>query len=203
MKRFLDGFKGVVKTGAPVSGIRRLGDGVEIQCNNASYTFDKVIVAAHADEAFAMLQDPSPEEKALLGPWRYSRNHVFLHDDTTFLPSEARAGACWNYIREEGTDGAAPITVTYDMTRLQNLKSAKTWCVTLNPGRPIDSSSIVKEIVYHHPLFTFDSVATQEGLQRLNGANSTWYCGSYFGYGFHEDAVASAVSVARFLGGEL
>lgn len=204
VKAFLNGFTGRVVEGTPVTGIRRTESGVMVTAEGAHpETFDRVVVAAHADEAFRMLEDPSEEETRLLSPWRYASNRVILHTDASLLPSRARARASWNYIREAGSGQGEPITVTYFMNRLQHLKTHETWCVTLNPAKEIPVSSVHRELLYDHPLFTFESVATQEGLKALNGKRDTYFCGSYFGYGFHEDAVRSAVDVASELGGIL
>lgn len=139
----------------------------------------------------------------MLSSWRYATNRVVLHTDTSLLPSQPRSRASWNYIRGVGSGQDDPITVTYLMNRLQKLKTRNTWCVTLNPSREIPRDAIHRELMYDHPIFTFDSVATQEGLKGLNGKRQTFFCGSYFGYGFHEDAVRSAVDVAKALGGTL
>ncbi|VVS91095.1 NAD(P)/FAD-dependent oxidoreductase [Desulfoluna spongiiphila] len=204
VKAFLNGFSGRVVEGTPVTGIQRTEDGVLVKTEGGHpEPFDRVVVAAHADEALKMLEDPSREETRLLSPWRYSANRVVLHTDASLLPSQPRARASWNYIRDEATGDGEPITVTYFMNRLQHLKTRHTWCVTLNPAREIPAPSVHRELIYDHPLFTFESVATQEGLKGLNGKGHTYFCGSYFGYGFHEDAVRSAVDVAAALGGTL
>ncbi len=204
VKAFLDGFNGRVMEATPVTGISRTKRGVIVTSEGDRHeTFDRVVVATHADEALKMLQDPSPEERRLLSPWRYVPNRVILHVDASLLPSQPRARASWNYIREAGSERGDPITVTYYMNRLQHLKTRETWCVTLNPAREIPESAIHREMTYDHPLFTFDSVATQKELKQLNGMQNTYFCGSYFGYGFHEDAVSSSVDVATALGGTL
>jgi predicted NAD/FAD-binding protein len=204
VKVFLKGFKGSVVATTPVKRIRRTDAGVMLTMEDGgSDIFDRVVVATHADEALKLLEDPSPEETRLLSPWRYVTNRVFLHVDTSLLPSQARARASWNYLREADSERGDPITVTYLMNRLQRLKTRETWCVTLNPSREIPHAAIHREMTYEHPLFTFDSVATQEGLRGLNGKRDTFFCGSYFGYGFHEDAVRSSVEVANALGGSL
>lgn len=204
VKAFLQGFKGRVFTRMPVGGIRRTeGEVIVTTTDGRRDRFDRVVVASHADEALKMLEDPSPEEKRLLSPWHYATNRVVLHVDTSLLPSHPRARASWNYIREAGSGRGEPITVTYLMNRLQHLKTRNTYCVTLNPSREIAGEAIHREVVYEHPLFTFESVATQDGLKSLNGKRHTFFCGSYFGYGFHEDAVRSSVDVVKALGGEL
>lgn len=204
VKAFLNGFRGTVRGNTAVAGIRRTDAGCVVTTEEGRQeAFDRVVVAAHADEALSMLQDPSPEELRLLSPWRYADNRVVLHTDPALLPSQPRTRASWNYIRGAGSGAEEAITVTYLMNRLQHLKTHHTWCVTLNPSQAIRGEAIHREITFSHPMFTFDSVATQEGLKGLNGKRHTFFCGSYFGAGFHEDAVRSAVAVANALGGTL
>ncbi|MDX6769249.1 MAG: FAD-dependent oxidoreductase [Elusimicrobiota bacterium] len=199
LKAFRARFPGEVLSGAPVESLRRLaGGGVEVTARgSAPRVFDRAVVAAHADEALALLADPSPEERELLGAWSYSKNRVLLHTDASFLPADPRARASWNYRRVAGEDGSGPASLTYDMNRLQGLKAAKTWLVTLNPRREPAPGALVRELAYAHPTYTFRSLRTQARLPSLNGRRSTWFCGSYFGSGFHEDAVRSALAVAR------
>ncbi|WP_300673582.1 FAD-dependent oxidoreductase [Desulfoluna sp.] len=204
VKAFLKGFRGCVEKGMAVKGIRRTKEGGIVTTEDGrSQLFDRVVVAAHADEALKLLEDPSSEERRLLSPWQYAANRVILHVDDSLLPSQLRARASWNAIREAGSGAGDPITVTYDMNRLQRLTARENWCVTLNPAKEISPKAIHRELTYEHPLFTFESMATQEGLKGLNGDRNTYFCGSYFGYGFHEDAVRSAVDVATALGGSL
>ncbi len=199
LKAFRARFPGEVVSGAPVQSLRRLPQGgVEVVAQGAApRSFDRAVVAAHADEALALLADPSEDERSLLGAWRYSRNRTLLHTDTTLLPDNPRAWASWNYRRVRGEDGSGPTSLTYDMTRLQGLSGRSRWLVTLNPRREPARDKILRELNYMHPIFTFSSLASQPRLPELNGRRDTWFCGSYFGYGFHEDAVKSALAVAR------
>ena len=201
---FLNQFPGDVCTGAPVKFIQRKDDGITLTLSDGTRKdFDAVVIAAHADEALQLLEDPSSEEKRLLSPWRYSKNRVILHTDTSLLPTNIRARASWNTIREPGHRSTFPVTVTYDMTRLQNLDTNTTYCVTLNPARPIPDRHILASMLFTHPVFDFSAMDTQTGLPDLNGQRNTWFCGSYFAYGFHEDAVRSAVQVGRHFGVDL
>lgn len=164
---------------------------------------DAVVIAAHADEALAMLADPSPDERRLLSAWRYQANRTLLHTDASLMPPNRRAWASWNYRRHRSLAEESPVSVTYHMNRLQGLRTAREYFVSLNsPTLPRDEM-IIREMVYTHPLYTFDALASQAELPRLNGTNRTFFCGSYFGYGFHEDAVRSAVAVGRLFGIEL
>ena len=204
VKAFLNNFHGTVHVNREVKRIRRTEKGVILTtAENGEVPFDRVVVAAHADEAFAMLGDPSPEEIRLLSPWSYNRNRTILHTDSSLLPTNRRAWAAWNYLRERDVLSGSPITVTYHMNRLQNLSTSQDYCVTLNPARPIPSANIIREMDYSHPLYTFAALKTQAGLPDLNGYRNTFYCGSYFGNGFHEDALRSAIQVARHFGIEL
>ena len=204
VRTFLETFSGEALPGTPASSIRRHESGVSITLmEGGTREFDAVVIAAHADEALQLLEDPSAEEQDLLSPWKYSSNQVFLHRDTSLLPPNLRARSSWNTIREEGHTTQSPITVTYDMNRLQKLQSRSTYCVTLNPARPVKKEQVIESIAYTHPVFSFAAMDTQSGLNRLNGHRNTWFCGSYFGYGFHEDAVRSSVEVGRRFGVEL
>ncbi|UPT74340.1 MAG: amine oxidase [Elusimicrobiota bacterium] len=199
VKAFRAKFSGSIASNAPVESLRRLpGGGVEVRARGVEpRTFDRAVVATHADEALALLADPSDDERALLGAWSYSRNRTVLHHDVSLLPGNRRAWASWNYRRIAGEDGGGPASLTYDMTRLQGLRCEKRWLVTLNPRREPSPAAVARELTYFHPVYTFASIAAQARLPSLNGRRSTWFCGSYFGYGFHEDAVTSALAVAR------
>ncbi|MBI3296519.1 MAG: FAD-dependent oxidoreductase [Elusimicrobia bacterium] len=196
VKAFLKLFPGDVFTESPVASLRRKPASAVVRlADGRERRFDAAVVAAHADEALALLADPTPEERRLLGAWRYHPNRVVLHDDASVLPPERRAWASWNYRRPACPSAGA--TLTYDMTHLQGLKTRGRWCVTLNEDR--DLRGTVRSLSLHHPAFTFESARTQPALASLNGIRRTWFCGSYFGYGFHEDAVRSAFAAAESL----
>lgn len=204
VKAFLDTFEGQVLVNRAVASVRRGESGPVVKLQDGSEkSYDRVVIAAHADEAYRLLADPSPDEVRLLSPWQYSNNHTVLHTDISLLPPNRRAWASWNYLREEAVESGSPVTVTYDMNRLQHLRTEQHYCVTLNPVRPVPREFIVREMQYTHPMFTFESLNTQKALPSLNGQRNTYFCGSYLGYGFHEDAVRSAVMVARTFGIDL
>lgn len=163
-------------------------------------TFTDVVIAAHADEAVRLLADPSEDERAILGAFRYTANLAVLHDDRSLMPKRRSVWASWNHIEAEGGDEAAPLCVSYWMNHLQSLKTRRELFVTLNPVRPPGPGSVISAIEYTHPLFDASALAAQEQLWRLQGARNTWFCGSYFGYGFHEDALQSGLAVAKALG---
>ena len=198
---FLAGFRGEAHADHEVRSIRRTDSGVAVTLQSgAENQFDRAVIATHADEAYALLADPSDEEIQLLSPWDYTKNYTVLHTDISLLPPNRRAWASWNYLRDQDIETGSPVTLTYDMNRLQNLKSEKVYCVTLNPVKPIPREYIIREFVYTHPTYTFEALKTQSELPNLNGKRNTYFCGSYFGYGFHEDAVRSAVRMAEKFG---
>ena len=204
VKAFLKGFKGRVWMGQGIDRIRRTQHGAVITTRDgAEEAFDKVVIATHADEALSLLADPTLEEQQLLSTWNYSRNRTILHTDTSFLPPNKRAWASWNYVRAADVSSGQAASLTYYMNRLQNLTTGHDYCVTLNTDRQVPGEKVISEMVYTHPLYTFDAFATQERLRAMNGARNTFFCGSYLGYGFHEDAVTSGIEVARKFGIDL
>ena len=190
-----------VQTGTGVAVVKREEDHVIIGMENGEeLTFDKVVIAAHADEALSLLDKPSDEEYRLLSPWTYSINRTVLHTDKSLMPREKRAWASWNYLRTSTAKDTSPVVVTYHMNRLQRISSHNDYFVTLNPASSISSRHVIKEITYTHPVFDFNSIATQTGLPALNGQQNTYFCGAYFGYGFHEDGLTSGIHVAEKFG---
>jgi len=201
VKAFLKTFKGRVHLNMPVNSVHRQNDKVMVKLGDGrEEAYDKVVLACHADEALKLLGDPSEQERQLLSSWGYCANQTILHTDTTFLPPLAKVWSSWNYQRSAGTGSDAPITLTYHMNRLQNLGARNQYCVTLNPKRVLDQRRVIREMVYTHPVYTPASLASQELIRQINGRLNTYYCGSYLGYGFHEDAVKSAVEMAGHLG---
>lgn len=201
VRAFLEQFQGAVHTHADIAGIQRTADGVLIKdCGGDARRFDRVVIATHADQALRLLEDPSAEETRLLGPWQYSLNETYLHTDTRWMPPNRRAWASWNFIREEGAGEAAPVTLSYHMNRLQSLATRDQYLVTLNPFKSVAEEKVIAHLTYTHPTYTFASLATQRDLPQLNGLRNTAFCGSYFGYGFHEDAARSGVQAAAALG---
>ncbi len=203
VKAFQKQFAGPIHLGCPIRSIVRENGKVRVSHENGNETFDAVVIAAHADEALNMLADPTPDEKKLLGPWQYSENRVLLHTDMSFLPHIERARASWNYIREAPAESEKRLFMTYYMNKLQNLNTHKNYLVTLNPIRQVPLDHTINDKICTHPMYTFDAINTQAQLDRLNGPQNTYFCGSYFRYGFHEDAVLSAVNVGKKFGIEL
>ena len=193
-------FSGQVRTGARVTGVRRVANGVEVRdAGGRAEHFDQVVIATHGDVALSLLDDPSPEETRLLSAFRYSKNLAVLHTDPSLMPVRKRAWTSWNHLgrREAPEEGC----VTYWMNRLQTIKDAPDLFVTLNPTRPIAPEAVIRTEVYEHPLFDAGAIAAQREIWDLQGRRSTWFCGSYFGHGFHEDALQAGLAVAEQLGG--
>ncbi len=192
-------FRRPIRLRTPVRSIERHEDGVDIHAaNQQPQRFDQVVVATHSDQALRMLRDATPRERELLSAFEYQPNAVALHTDARVLPRRRRAWASWNY---QVVDGSS--AVTYHMNRLQAIDAPEQFCVTLNNLDGIDSAKIVKRIDYQHPVFTHRSVSAQERHESLLGANRTYFCGAYWGYGFHEDGVDSALRVAAHFGASL
>jgi predicted NAD/FAD-binding protein len=201
VRALLARFPGTLRLATPVASIQRRADGVTVAMRSGELLrCDHVVLATHADQALALLARPTPDECRLLGSWRYAINRTVLHCDPSVLPPRRAAWASWNYAREAGAGDDAPVSVTYHMNRLQRLKATREWCVTLNRRAPIDERRVVATFDYAHPQYDFPALASQAALPSLQGVQRTWYCGSYFGFGFHEDAVRSAHDAVRAFG---
>ncbi len=160
--------------------------------------FDEVVLACHSDQALALLADASESERAILGAIPYQSNDVVLHTDATLLPRLPKAWAAWNAFVPRAP--ASPCTVSYCMNLLQGIDSPLPLVVTLNRSEAIDPAKVLRRMEYHHPVYTHASVAAQLRKVEIQGVNRTWFAGAYWGWGFHEDGVRSAVEVASALG---
>jgi predicted NAD/FAD-binding protein len=191
VRAFQRRFRGTVRLEAPIVRVLRGTAGVSVEvAGEEPRIFDDVFIAAHADQALRLLGDPSPEEARLLGAWRYEENTTVLHTDVSVLPPTPKAWACWNFRREAREESR--VYVTYAMNLLQGLRAQKQYLVTLNRPSSHEESQVLASLVYHHPVYTRESMDTQNSLASLNGRRGTYFCGSYFGFGFHEDAVRSS-----------
>ncbi|WP_020674671.1 NAD(P)/FAD-dependent oxidoreductase [Geopsychrobacter electrodiphilus] len=204
VKAFRQEFNGDIQLNAGVEKVFREADGVRLQfADGHSEQFERVVIACHADQALRLLGDPSADEKRLLSPWSYQLNRTVLHTDSSLLPKRKSAWAAWNFTRTSQDSATQPVYVSYYMNLLQGFKAKQDYCVTLNLQQQFRPETVIAEFDYMHPQYSFDSLATQPELPQLNGQRDSWFCGSYFGYGFHEDAVRSAVAVGTALGGKL
>jgi len=194
-----------LQTDNPVAGIWRRPHGVELRlADGQTRVFDGVVLACHADQALSLLQNPSERERTLLTAFRYQSNRAWLHTDTELMPRSRKVWSAWNYLasgREDGT--TTSVSVTYWMNRLQRLQAQNDYLVSLNPLKPPRDDRVIAHMIYQHPVFDEASMAAQPRLGELQGRDRIWFCGSYFGYGFHEDALRSSVQVARSLGASI
>jgi predicted NAD/FAD-binding protein len=182
-----------VRLRAPVRRIERLADGVRIEAEGCeSEDFDQVVIATHSDQALALLADPSAAEREILGAIPYQRNEAVLHTDASLLPRRRAAWSSWNFhLTPEPARGT---TVTYWMNNLQRLRSEHQLLVTLNRGAEIDPATVLRRFSYEHPVYTAAGVAAQARHAEISGpGRSTHFAGAYWGWGFHEDGVLSAI----------
>lgn len=200
LRRMLPGIQRVI-TGTPVRRVERGPRQVSIYGDGGLIGhFDQVVIGAHADQALAMLERPSFWERTLLGAFRYQDNVAWLHGDRALMPRRRAVWSAWNHLTQDVREGDCPVAVSYWMNRLQPLATDAGIFVTLNPPRAPAAESTHRRIVYQHPVFDHGAVRAQRLLPRIQGRDRIWFCGSYFGYGFHEDGLRSAVDVARRLG---
>ncbi|MFC9132752.1 NAD(P)/FAD-dependent oxidoreductase [Streptomyces sp. NPDC057099] len=185
---------------APVRALRRHPDGVSLTAaDGTTRSYDSVVLATHPDQALRLLADATPEEKEVLGAFRYSRNSTLLHTDTRLLPRARGARASWNYLMPSCAAGADRVRVSYDMNRLQRLDAPETFVVTLGGEDRVDPDRVRARMVYEHPVYTPESVAAQQRLPELAGP-VTAFAGAYHGWGFHEDGCRSGAAAAAALG---
>jgi len=182
-----------------IHGVRREADGVVLEdASGRELRYDAVVIATHADEALALLRDPTPRESHLLGRFGYTANETVLHWDENALPRIPKVRAAWNYELEDCKSDEPHVSVSYSLNRLQNLATEREYSVTLNRRRPIDPTRVIGRWTYHHPKYTVAAMEDQRSLAELN-AGRTFFCGSYFGYGFHEDAHVAGLAAAAAL----
>ncbi|NND59943.1 MAG: NAD(P)-binding protein [Gammaproteobacteria bacterium] len=183
-------FRDRIRLQAPVQRVRRLGNSVQVQSNGDTSIYDAVVIATHSDQALAMIEKPSTNEREILSAMPYQANEAVLHTDTRLLPVRQRAWASWNYhLHREQPELA---TLTYNMNILQRLQTDQTYCVTLNRTDAIDPRQVLATFNYDHPVYSTDSVAAQRRYDEINGRDRIYYCGAYWRYGFHEDGLQSA-----------
>ncbi|HYI80704.1 MAG TPA: FAD-dependent oxidoreductase [Thermoleophilaceae bacterium] len=179
-----------IRTSAPVRAVTRHLGYVEVAADGCGVEhYDEVVIATHSDQALAMLTDPSPAEREILGAIPYQRNEAVLHTDSALLPRRRTARASWNY-HLDGAPGGTRLT--YWMNNLQSLRSDTDFCVTLNRSDRIDPEKVIEAIDYSHPVFTPEGVVAQRRHVEISGVDRTHYCGAYWGWGFHEDGLLSA-----------
>lgn len=190
-----------IRLGAPATAVLHDGDGVVVRdAAGDARRFDQVVIAAHADQALAMLDRPSDDERRVLGAFGYTTNEAILHQDALLMPQRRSVWASWNYLGQRDSAGAAPC-ITYWMNRLQNLPDSEPIFLTLNPPVPPDPAKVLHRETYQHPLFDAGAMQAQQALWSLQGERNIWFCGAYFGAGFHEDGLQAGLAVAEAIGG--
>lgn len=196
-------FKQNIRLNSSVKSIVRSSANVAIETTSGDVEhFDQVIIACHSDQALSMLSDANQAEKNILGAIPYQSNDVVLHTDSRLLPNRKRTWSSWNYRicgdAEEQMNN--PPILTYNMNILQSIESEDVFCVTLNKKELIDPQKILGVYQYSHPIFSLEAIKAQSQWHRINGINRTWFCGAYWGNGFHEDGVVSALKVTEAIG---
>jgi predicted NAD/FAD-binding protein len=195
-------FKDRITTNRKAMKVIRENGKVTVHASDGSQeTFDRVIIAAHGDQALAMLANPTNEEQRLLSAFKYQYNKAVLHTDKSIMPTTKLAWSSWNYRIQMQGGKLTPSTI-YWMNRLQQVSDKKDYFVSINPHDGLDEKKIIKELDYEHPLFDVPAINAQAELHKLNETGPVYFCGSYFKYGFHEDAFASAVELCSSLLGK-
>jgi len=190
VKKVTDKISGEIFKNYKVSKIVRSDDNIRIMIGNEYIDYDQVVLASHADESLDMLEKPSTKEKNILGKFKYVKNEAILHTDESLMPRKKRAWSSWNSI----SDGKKTC-ITYWLNKLQNLKTHRNYFLTLNPIHNVKDNSIIKKINFTHPYLNAENTILQKDLHSIQGKKRTWFCGSYFGYGFHEDGLKSSIEL--------
>jgi predicted NAD/FAD-binding protein len=190
---------GRVRLDRGAAAVQRTTAGVTVRdAHGAEELFDHVVLATHANQALMLLADAGGEEREVLGAFRYSRNLAVLHTDMRFMPRRRTAWSSWNFIGERNSSSG--VCVTYWMNRLQSFPGPNLF-VTLNPAQPPRAGTLLHSEIYEHPMFDTRAIMAQSRLWGLQGRRNIWFCGAYFGAGFHEDGLQAGLAVAEALGG--
>jgi predicted NAD/FAD-binding protein len=192
VKKILEKISGEIFKNYKVNKVTRSDDNVRISIGNEYLDYDHIILASHADQSLNLLDNPSSKEKEILGKFTYVSNIAFLHTDKNLMPKRKKAWSSWNSITKDNNT-----CVTYWLNKLQNLKTDVDYFLTLNPVENIPESKIIKKINFTHPYFNKENINLQKDLHLLQGKKRTWFCGSYFGYGFHEDGLKSSIELIK------
>ena len=190
VNKILSKISGEVFKNYQVSKIMRSENNVRVSIGNEHIDYDHVVLASHADQSLKILEKPTDEEKKILKKFSYVSNSAYLHSDKNLMPLRKSAWSSWNSITKENKT-----CVTYWLNKLQNLKTEENYFLTLNPVERIKAENIIKKADFTHPYFNNKNVTLQKDLHKLQGKKRTWYCGSYFGYGFHEDGLKSSIEL--------
>ena len=192
VKKILEKISGEIFKNYKINNISRSDDNVRISIGNEHLDYDQVVLACHADQSLNILNDPSSKEKEILNKFTYVSNRAFLHTDENLMPSRKKAWSSWNSITKDNRT-----CITYWLNKLQNLKTNKNYFLTLNPVAEVEEGKVIKQQKFTHPYFNNENVILQKDLHLLQGKKRTWFCGSYFGYGFHEDGLKSSIDLVK------
>ncbi len=200
--KLIEPFKNNIRINSPVDKVIRKNEGIEVVFNKQQKElYDRVIIATHSDQALKMIENPSHEEREILSAIPYQTNVAHLHWDCSVLPKQKNAWASWNYFKPNKLKDET--TVTYYMNMLQSLNMPRNICVSLNIEEHIDPKKIYKKIIYQHPVFTSQAILAQKRHKEIDGVDKIHFCGAYWGSGFHEDGINSALSVCKAFGRSL
>lgn len=201
VSRLSESFADSIQISRPVKSVHRTADAVTvIDASGHGQRFDHVVLASHADQSLAMLSEPTTEERSVLSRFRYETNIAWLHRDPLLMPKRRKAWASWSYLSDR-RHNTGKVAVSYWMNRLQHLPTSEPVLVTLNPWQAPRDHLYWQRFEYQHPVFDRHALTAQNQLWSLQGKHRTWYCGSYFGHGFHEDGLQAGLAVAEQLGG--
>ena len=190
VKKVTDKISGEIFKNYKVDKLIRSDDNIRLIIGNEYVDYDQVVLASHADQSLRMLEKPTEQEKNILEKFNYVKNEAYLHTDERLMPLKKRAWSSWNSV----SDGEKTC-ITYWLNKLQNLKTPKDYFLTLNPILKINDNSVIKKINFTHPYLNSNNTVLQRDLKLIQGKKRTWFCGSYFGYGFHEDGLKSSIDL--------
>lgn len=200
LKKLSEGFADRIRLGVPVLAVRRCAGGVEvIDGRGGTERFDQVVLACHADQALAMIEQPTVAERMVLGAFAYQTNRAVLHRDPDLMPKRRAVWSSWNYLASSAAPGESKASVTYWLNRLQGIDQECLLLMSLNPCREPGAGSIIATFRYEHPQYTAATIAAQARLGEIQGGERLWFCGAHWGYGFHEDGLRSGLEVAAGL----
>ena len=197
VKKILETISGEYYKNYRINKISRLSNGVKVYYggNNEFFDYDKVVIATHADEALSLITDPTPEEKSILANFKYKNNIAIIHTDETLMPKIKKAWSSWNSsVNKENT---SETSITYWLNLLQNLKTNKNIFLSLNPFLKIDPKKIISKVKFTHPYYDKEALENQNRLKNIQNKKNLLFCGSYFGYGFHEDGIKSSLEMIK------
>ena len=183
----------------PINKISRNTDNLKIYygSENEFFNYDKVVIATHADDALSLIENPTKEEKTILNNFKYKKNLAVIHSDNSFMPKNKKAWSSWNSSISNNDIGKN--SITYWLNLLQNLNIEKNIFLTLNPYYEISENQIYKKVYFTHPYYDYEALKSQKKLYSLQNKQNILFCGSYFGYGFHEDGIKSSIDMLRYI----